>query len=522
MTFYRRGERIVSYSYREMWLEIERRVNWLISLGVTSGDRVALLSPNDPEVPLFTLALMNLGATSVPLNPNSAAGDWEFILRHSEAKGLLVAPELMQRTAELHQSAPGFVASLAQVPLVVPSQTSREASRAMASDISVILYTSGTTARPKGVALTHRNLMFNVTRMASHFGLDGTTQLSVLPLYHAHAFNFGLMTALLTGGHFVFTERFDPFTWAQVINDEKVEVTSAFPTILPLIRQTGVNAETVPSLRCVMVTSSPLPSAVARSFETNVGIPLMHGWGLTESTCLSTCVELDLTQPEHDQVMYGWKVPSIGTPLTDIEVAVFDDAGNRAGPEQPGELKIRGNTLMSGYFHDTEATEAAIQDGWFHTGDEGFFVEVKNKPYFFITGRLKELIIKGGQNFSPMALEESIFARLPELRGKLTILGFQHDLYGEEIGIYLCDPEGRFSHDALIDAVQALPALARPGVVVCGSAPIPQTHTGKVQRRKLQELFAGHRDCAGRTKFVSVAVGDRREARLFSVQRRLS
>ena len=144
--------------------------------------------------------------------------------------------------------------------------------------MGVVLYTSGTTGNPKGVALRQRNLLANGWSMARNFRLDATTQLAVLPLYHAHALGFGLMTALTTGGHLVFTERLEPFTWSQVIRTEAVEVSSVVPALLPMLLAAGVTRDKVPSLRHLMVSSAPLAVEVAREFEKRVGVPLIQGW----------------------------------------------------------------------------------------------------------------------------------------------------------------------------------------------------------------------------------------------------
>ena len=165
--------------------------------------------------------------------------------------------------------------------------------------MAVVLYTSGTTGNPKGVALRQRNLLCNAWSMAQNFGLDATTQLAVLPLYHAHAFGFGLMTALSTGGHLVFTERLEPFTWAEVIRAESVAVTSVVPTLLPMLLAAGVTREKVPTLRAILVSSAPLPRDLARDFEARTRIPLIQGWGLSEYTNFACCLSPDAPAEEH-------------------------------------------------------------------------------------------------------------------------------------------------------------------------------------------------------------------------------
>jgi acyl-CoA synthetase (AMP-forming)/AMP-acid ligase II len=356
----------------------------------------------------------------------------------------------------------------------------------------VVLYTSGTTGDPKGVGLRQRNLFYNAWSMARQFRLEATTQLTVLPLYHAHAFGFGLMTALSTGGHLVFTERLEPFTWAQVIRAESVEVTSVVPTLLPMLLAAGVTREKVPSLRHIMVSSAPLSPLIARDFESRTGIPLIQGWGLSEYTNFACCMSPHASAEEHEKLMFSGEVPSVGPALEGTSVRVVDSSGEVAGEDTRGELLVRGHSTMQGYFNDAPATERTIDaDGWLHTGDEGFFRLHGGVPVYFVTGRLKETIIRDAEKYSPLRLERRIVEALPELSGKLVVLGFPHRDHGEEVGAYVETVDLDSALRArLLSAIEAMPLAERPKVVLTGARPIPRTHTGKIQRRKMQPWFA--------------------------------
>ena len=315
----------------------------------------------------------------------------------------------------------------------------------------------------------------------------------MLPLYHAHAFGFGLMTALSTGGHLVFSERLEPFTWARVVQAESVEVSSVVPSLIPLLLAAGVSRQQVPTLRHLMVSSAPLPADVARTFEERTGIPLIQGWGLSEYTNFACCVSPFEPEDEHSHLMFSWEVPSIGPALEGTEVRVLDANGAPAGEGVRGELVVRGHSMMLGYYRDVENTERTIDgDGWLHTGDEGFFRLHRDRPIHFVTGRLKEIIIRDAEKYSPLRLERRLVEALPELSGRLVVLGFPHREHGEEVGAYLemevCDEALR---RRLWGAIEAMPVAERPKVVLHGTQPIPRTHTGKVQRRKMQGWFAG-------------------------------
>ena len=490
--------------------ELAERVDALAAamhrtFGVRAGDRVAILAPNGLEIPVLVLALLRLGAVVVPLNPGSAVEDWTYILRHSGARGLCATRQLAERVPA--QARPGFVLHVEDAFALEDGGGFDAPAAGLAEQMAVVLYTSGTTGNPKGVALRQRNLLWNAWSMARNFGLGGTTQLAVLPLYHAHAFGFGLMTALSTGGHLVFTERLEPFTWAHVIRAESVAVTSVVPTLLPMLLSARVVREQVPTLRHIMVSSAPLPVDLARDFEVRTRVPLVQGWGLSEYTNFACCVSPDVPAEQHDRLMFSYEVPSVGPALEGTEVRVVDESGAAVGEGTRGELVIRGPSTMLGYFEDVDATARAIDaGGWLHSGDEGLFRMHEGRPVFFVTGRLKEIIIRDAEKYSPLRLERRIVDALPDLSGKLVVLGFPHAAHGEEVGAYI---ETEELDDALRErlsaAIGAMPVAERPKIVLHGTEPIPRTHTGKIQRRKMQPWFAPWATHGGAMVFAQFA-----------------
>jgi acyl-CoA synthetase (AMP-forming)/AMP-acid ligase II len=468
-------------------------------LGVRHGDPIAILAPNALEIPPLVLALLRLGAPIVPLNPTAPADDWAYILAHCGARGLIASADLLA-AGKAARPELSFALSLDDLwkghgtgaPAIL------EAAPDLANELAIVLYTSGTTGNPKGVGLTHANILANARSMARNFRLDRTTQLAVLPLYHAHAFGFGLMTSLLTAGHLVFADRFDPLSWAEVIRRESVEVTSVVPTLVAPLLQVRVSRDKIPTLRCVMVSSAPLDPAQAWAFEEQTGLPLIQGWGLSEYTNFACCLPLDNTPERHRHMLFGWEYPSIGPALAPTEVTVRDARGAELGENARGELWVRGPSRMQGYFRDEEATRAAFHDGWLRTGDEGFFADDDGQRVFFVTGRIKEIICRGAEKLSPLAIERRIESTAPEVKGKLAVVGFPHHVQGEEVGAYLeADPFDDALRALLKQAIEGLPADLRPKVLLHGAAPIPRTHTGKVQRRKLVPLFARFDDSRG-------------------------
>jgi long-chain acyl-CoA synthetase len=438
LSYYRGRSLAGRLSYRELGERVESLTARLHGeFGVSAGDRIAMLTPNRLEVPVYVLALLQLGAVVVPLNPGSAPEDWAYALEHSGARGLCATRELDARVPSATR--PAFTIDVEEPPPSRASGGRRPGpSDPLGEQLAVVLYTSGTTGNPKGVALRQRNLLANAWSMGQNFELDGTTQLAVLPLYHAHAFGFGLMTALCTGGHLVFSDGLDPFSWAEVIRIESVQVTSVVPTLLPLLLAAGVTSSKVPTLRHILVSSAPLPGELARDFEARARIPLIQGWGLSEYTNFACCITPQADAADHARWLSGWEVPSVGPALRGTEVRVIDAEGAAAAEGVAGELVVRGHSTMAGYYRDPENTAGTIDaDGWLHTGDQGFFRLDNGQAIFFVTGRLKEIIIRDAEKYSPLALERRLVESAPELLGRLVVVGFAHQTHGEEIGAYV-------------------------------------------------------------------------------------
>ncbi len=506
LTFYRGRQIAAQLDAHTLVARVEALAGYFAGeLGIRHGDRVALLTLNRIEVPLVLLALMQLGAAAVPLNPASAPDDWSYILSHAGARGIIGTPDLLARVAE--NASLEFRRSIVELGDGVTSA----ATESLAEALAVILYTSGTTGAPKGVGLCQRNLLANAWSMARNFGLHGTTQLAVLPLFHAHAFGFGLMTALSTGGQLVFCEKLDPFSWAEQIRAQSVTVTSVVPTLLPVLLATNLRAADVPTLRHILVSSAPLTPDMAHAWQTQVGIPLIQGWGLSEYTNFACCIDPAETTEAREQLMFGQEVPSIGGVLPGTEVQVVGLDGAVLGEGERGELCVRGPSRMLGYYNDAEQTAKTIdpadKGGWLHTGDEGYFRLRGDRPMFYISGRIKEIIIRDGEKYSPLAIERRLVALLPGLTGKIAVVGFPHSARGEEVGLYFEGDLDDEMQSALRTTIESVPVAERPKVVLFGAEPIPRTHTGKVQRRKMLPWFAAYADIRGALKIVAMADG---------------
>jgi len=252
-------------------------------------------------------------------------------------------------------------------------------------------------------------------------------------------------------------------------------------------------------LRHILVSSAPLSVEAARAFEERTSIPLIQGWGLSEYTNFACCVSPRLSRADHIELRSAWEVPSIGPALPGTEVRVVDEHGNDLAERVKGELVVRGHSRMVGYLDDPENTARAVDPGgWLHTGDEGFHVAHGGRQIFFVSGRLKEIIIRDAEKYAPLAIERRLTEAVPELTGKLVVLGFPHRDHGEEVGAYVevaaMDVQ---LQTALTVALEALPLAERPKVVLFGARPVPRTHTGKIQRRRMLAWFSTWSDHRG-------------------------
>ena len=244
----------------------------------------------------------------------------------------------------------------------------------------------------------------------------------------------------------------------------------------------------------MLFRSGPLSVELARDFQDRFGVKIMHGYGLSETVCYSCFLPVDLEWDTHCEWMYEHGFPSIGCPVITNQMAIHDDQGRPTEDGKKGEIVIRGHNVMVGYYRNLEANATAFKFGWFRSGDEGFkLLGDDGREYYFITGRIKELIIRGGINLSPFEIDEVLCA-MPGVRVGLAV-GFDNRYYGEEVGAYVQIQAGAnmTEEQVIAHCKDNLPWPKCPKVVIFGND-IPVTSTGKYQRGKLKHLFAEHKD----------------------------
>lgn len=494
------------WTYREFSEMVWKTVRMLESHGIKRGDRIATVSHNHAETVIQYFAAWTLGAVVVPINLGETDERVEYILSNSETKFAFVREPYVSRIEALQAKLPEFRTIVQtggelsskylhySVELNNHSGDARPVEDVGLEDEVLIVYTSGTTGNPKGVVLVQQNLLTDAQGISEWHGLAAEQRMMcVLPLHHVNGTVVTLMTPMYYGGTVVLNQKFSTHHFFERIEQEKVQIASVVPTLLQfLLHEKSLEGKqlSLPNFRHIICGAGPLTVELASAFEDRFGLRIVHGYGLSETTCYSCFLPVELTDTEHKRWIREYGFPSIGVPIPQNEMEIHDDHGQSLPPDTKGEIVIRGVNVMKYYFAAPEINEKTFEFGWFRSGDEGFFkTDAAGRKFFFITGRLKELIIRGGVNISPFEIDE-VLARIPGI-DKAMAVGFENDWYGEEVGAYVClKPGANVSEREIIEFCARELAVSKcPKVVVFGHE-FPVTSTGKYQRNKCKHLFS--------------------------------
>lgn len=492
------------YSFREFYEEVHRTANFLLSSGIRKGDRIATISHNHSDTVIQYFAAFLIGAVVVPINVGEDDERVAYILTNSVTRLAFVRNDYLDRITAIRTKVPSLEqivqtgkAVNASLPFF-PTEIAKHTAICKPSDVpglqdeALIVYTSGTTGNPKGVVLVQYNLLVDAMAITEWHRLsDDQRMMCVLPIHHVNGTIVTLITPLYAGCGVVLNQKFHPSKFFERISTELVTVVSVVPTLLQFLLHAKINLSQykLGHFRHIICGAGPLTVELAQKFEREFRIPIIHGYGLSETTCYSCFLPIDLSPAEHRKWMTKHGYPSIGVPLPVNEMAIHDDKGNELPEGEKGEIVIRGHNVMKYYFQNEEANAKTFEFNWFRSGDEGFFqYDEEGRKYFFITGRIKELIIRGGVNISPFEIDE-ILMSIPGIHAGIAV-GFENDWYGEEVGAYVKLKEGMMVSGAEVIAHcrKHLPFSKSPKVVLFGDD-IPVTSTGKYQRNKCKPLF---------------------------------
>jgi acyl-CoA synthetase (AMP-forming)/AMP-acid ligase II len=474
-------------TYARVAAAIEALAQRLAGAGVRRGDRVALALPNGPDFVLLLLAITALGAAAAPLNPAYTQAEFDFFLTD-------IAPRLFLIPAS-RPAAAAVAAAGTQTPVLtvgaaagggppelldaagatVMPQRSFEAGSP--DDVGVVLHTSGTTSRPKQVPLRQRNLMASVRTIAAHYRLGpGDVSFCVMPLFHIHGLVASAFAALSTGGTVIAPRRFTAHRFWPQAREHGATWLSAGPTLHQMILDRADEAGPPGTLRFVRSCSSALSAALLERAEASYRVPMLEAYGMTEASHQMTSNPLPPAA----------RVPgSVGVP-TGTEVGVIDADGTLLPDGSPGEVVIRGPGVTDGYANNPAANAEAFTRGWFRTGDRG----VLQGGYLTLHGRIKEMIIRGGENIAPAEIEQVLVSH-PAVRDAVCF-GLPDDKYGELVAAAVTLDQDAEAGDLIDHCREQLAAFKVPTRIDVVPE-IPRTSTGKPQRRRMAEAVAQRR-----------------------------
>jgi len=483
------GEAIVCETIRLTWSQSNARTNRLShamrALGVGYGDRVGLLALNEPEYLDMFYGLGKIGAILVPVNYRLAGPEMEYILNDSGCKAFVFGPEYVdivdsfranietKRLVALMDDPPEWALSYAALTAAEPD--SEPEINGGNDDVVSILYTSGTTGRPKGAMLTHNNFFFCATNMIATLGDLGETALLVLPLFHIGGLGNVCLGPQL-GIRVVLLKSLDPVRMLELIQEERVNVFGSVPALLQILKMVpDFEKYDWSSVSKVFVYAAPLPVALLEEYA-EAGIEVRNLYGLTESTGSGTVID-----GAHSLVKAG----SCGLPEFLAEVKLVDDEGNEVGPEELGEVVMKGDFVMKGYWNHPDATARTIRDGWLYTGDIG---RRDADGFFFIMDRKKDMIISGGENIYPAEIEDLLMHH-PMIQD-VGVIGYADPMWGEAVKAIVVLQPGKTADAAeLIEWCKGKIGKFKIPKKVEFAEALPRTPTGKILKRVLREEY---------------------------------
>ena len=477
----------IAFDYQALQRNCRAFASSLAARGIEPGATVSYMLENGASAATVFLGAMYGGYVVSPVNLHAQDAQLDYTLAHSETRIVFASEGNRERLDKARaRIGAAFEVSIVDIdglPLPAEHEDAGRDKPTMEPDQpAMLMYTSGTTGKPKGALLSHANMLSGARAVGQSLALTNADRvLSSLPLYHINGQCIATAAPLVSGGSIVLPHRFSVSQWWTLVERHRPTWLNMVPTIIAYLLNgpelTRTQAEACRSVRVGRSASAPLPPEQHRAFEARFGFSVVEAMGLTECASVAFSNPLDKSKRK-----YG----SPGTPIG-VEARVVDPAGRPVAAGVRGEIELRGPNVMRGYFKAPEATAAALRDGgWLATGDLGYR---DGDGFYFITGRLKELIIKGGENIAPREIDEALLAHPAVLEA--AAVGVPDAAYGQEIlACVVMKPGASCSEDELrAHCLRTLGRYKSPRYLrVVGD--LPKGPSGKVQRLKLAELIA--------------------------------
>ncbi|MBO9129273.1 o-succinylbenzoate--CoA ligase [Bacillus sp. 165] len=467
-------------NYAELQKNVDKYAVYLKQLGVRKGDCVALSCQNSPEFVYSYFGVTQAGATVIPMNLMLTLKEIEYIFSDAKVKTWIIHRNIFEKINIPEEK---VIAALDLETLIVVDEefTDSIASNKQAlevqmyeDDVCTILYTSGTTGKPKGVMLTHKNLLSNADSLIELFHVNQEDKfLCVLPFFHTFGFTVTILAPLLAGATLVISETFNPKEVINNLNEEKITIFSGVPSMYVLLcKHIQKHKLKFPHIRHGVSAGASLPMEIGRAFLDI--FPIAEGYGLTET---APTVTVNCSNDVN-------KLGSVGLPIPGVEVKIVDDRGKALPTGIVGELVVKGPNVMKGYLNQPEATEEALVNGWLYTGD---LARVDKDGFIYIVDRKKDLIITSGLNVYPREVEEVIYEH-PDVF-ECAVVGVDEGTRGEVVKAFIVPKEEKTitKEDMLGFLKDKLASYKVPRIIEFTDS-LPKNATGKILKRKIKDV----------------------------------
>lgn len=488
-------------TYAELDGAISKFASGLEKLGVKPGDHIALLLGNSPHFVISLYGALRLGVTVIPVNPIYTSDEIGYILNNGDVKVVIALDLAIPLVEKMHT----FLPKIEHYVFCETSPTSSVESKIKAlsgsskmksfstvldsgnltfkgpelndDDTAIILYTSGTTGKPKGAMLTHKNLYSNAKDVSEYLKINSDDKVvAVLPMFHVFCLTVALNAPLLSGATLLIAPKFSPREIFEGVKENQATVFAGVPTMYNfLLQYPDGNPEDLKSLRLCISGGASLPVALLKNFEQKFNVVVSEGYGLSEASPVTCFNPLDRPR----------KPGSIGTSILRVENKVINELGEEVPVGEVGELIVRGPNVMKGYYKMPEETAAAIRNGWLHTGD---LARMDEDGYFYIVDRKKDLILVGGYNVYPREVEEVIYNHSDVV--EVAVLGIPDPNLGEAVKAFVVSKNPELTTEQLLDYCREHLAKYKIPSSIEFIEELPKNTTGKILRRALKTQVA--------------------------------
>ncbi|KKK36420.1 long-chain fatty acid--CoA ligase [Mesobacillus campisalis] len=484
-------------TYAELDAAVSKFASGLVQLGIRKGDHIALLLGNSPHFVISLYGALRLGATVIPVNPIYTADEIGYILHNGDVKAVVGLDLMVPLAEKMYEKLPniahyiicesgqpevdqdGSNLSLRSkmksfTSVLASGEASFKGPELDKDDTAVILYTSGTTGKPKGAMLTHGNLYSNAIDVSDYLRIAKEDRvITTLPMFHVFCLTVALNAPLMNGGTLLIVPRFSPGEIFQIARDFQATVFAGVPTMYNfLLQYPEGRAEDLQSLRLCISGGASMPVALLENFERKFNVRVSEGYGLSEASPVTCFNPLDRPR----------KAGSIGMSIVNVKNKVVNELGEEVPADQVGELIVKGPNVMKGYYKMPEETAAAIKNGWLYTGD---LARVDEEGYFYIVDRKKDLVLVGGYNVYPREVEEVLYSH--EDIVEVAVVGVPDPNFGEAVRAFVVSKKPELREEELIEFCKEHLAKYKVPSSIDFLEELPKNTTGKILRRSLKD-----------------------------------